>query len=604
MLTRYPSGLINKSHFRGGPSLNALNYLENVKVLAYAGRVFRFCPDGKKASMDDPYFNKFCREKFGKQPNQLFTEYGLAKSNKIAGYSSLLKYDKLQPDALRIDLWKETLDWAEKHFILMSNSKVLDFGGSREEQIESWSEIESDIEKRASAGYPWSHWFGNKRELFEFRQDLCDQCLDECRLISKNTCPCRCQGFFRDYCIQYWQDLAKEDCKPIFWTNNVKEEIRPMEKLLLNKLRTFIGPSSEHVVANSQMNGDMNQKMYDSVHKHWSFVGGTKFYRGWNKMYRRLSKHPNAFELDESEFDSSLFREAMWGMCEFRWRMLSPEFRTAENRVRLINLYHDIVESYIVTQDGDVVRKDTGNSSGSGNTINDNTVILFRLLSYAWLVLCDEQRQVWSVEYYEQMRKYESFIESVEAALTGDDNTWTCSNEVVGWFNAKSVSRVWQCCGVKTTSPCYEARKLEDCAFLSAGFLRVGDCMVPVPEHAKTMASLAFHDPSPENPRWSLLRACALRIESFWCVESRTLIMDYITWLLREHHAGLHSEQNVNDPKDIFTFTQVFSVFKTDTEIQNLYLLNEGGLTRCKAGVFQNDFDYLYDVGLSGSVEA
>jgi len=610
VLCAYPDGLTNKCLFRGGPSQNAENYLLNVKELKYAGRVFRHVPEGNKRAMDDPFFTAFCKiNNDGAGPRDLYPEYDLAIPNKTAGYLSLLKYDKLQPDALRADIWNETMNFAEKHFVQMNNSIVRELSlplykdkvqqeVQKEECIEDeWNVIAEDVEKRASAGYPWSHWFKDKRELFEFRSELCEQCQDECRLISKSTCSCRYQGFFRDFCANYWQDLASENCRPTFWTNNVKEEIRPIDKLLLNKLRTFIGGASEHVVANSQLNGDMNQKMYDSVHKHWSFVGGTKFYRGWNKMFKRVNKHPNAFELDESEYDSSLFREAMYGMMEFRWRMLHPSHRTKENRNRLRNIYRDIVDSYIITQDGDVVQKNTGNSSGSGNTINDNTVILYRLLAYAWLLLCEENKFVWSTSYYEKMRTYESFSANVEAALTGDDNTWTCSDEVVGWFNAKSVSRVWASVGVKTTSPCYEPRRLEDCRFLSASFLNVDECMVPVPEHVKVMASLAFHNPSPMNPRWSLLRACALRIESFWCNKSRLILSDYIQWLLKNYHSLLHSKQDVTDKKDIFTFAQVFSVYKTDTEIKQLYLMNESSSEEI---VFD---EKLYQFGLSGCAE-
>jgi len=614
ILLTYPNELKNLSSFRGGPSKNAEIFLAGMNTLKYAGRVHRFCPEKKHCTMDDPYFTHWCKLVNNAQgPRDLWPNYDLAVPNKAAGYLSLLKYDKLQPDALCMDLWNETMTFAEKHFIAMSNSKVRDLTLpcrsdkveqeiAKEEQIEQWTEIVDDVEKRASAGYPWTHWFRTKGELFEYRAELCDRCLDECRLVSKSSCACRFQGFMRDYCSQYWEDLANEDCRPCFWTNNVKEEIRPIEKLAINKLRTFIGGATEHVVANSQLNGDMNQKQYDSVHTHWSFVGGTKFYRGWNKMFKRLSRHPNAFELDESEFDSSLFREAMYGMMEFRWRMLHPQFRTAENRNRLRNVYRDIVDSYIVTQDGDVVQKNTGNSSGSGNTINDNTVILYRLLAYAWLVLCEEQRKNWTVEYFNSMRTFVNFHKHVEAALTGDDNTWTCSDEVVGWFNAKSVSRVWLSVGVKTTSPCYEARKLDECRFLSAGFLEVDKCMVPVPEHVKTMASLAFHDPSPMNPRWSLLRACALRIESFWCYESRVIISEYISWLLKNFDKELHSAKDVNDTKDIFTFEQVYSVYKTDNEIKQLYLMNESYIASVQLA-FTSEVEEIYQYGLMGSAE-
>jgi len=533
-----------------GPSKNAQTFLANCNHLTNLGRLKRFCPDGRVHDCDDRYFAAFCVMYFNKTPKRIWNEYQLAKPNNTAGYLSLLKYDKPQPDLLDAEIWAKTMDWAERHFILMSNSDVTDPDVTEcdDETDEMWQEIVADVEKRASPGYPWTHWFKTKKELFEFQEGI----------------------LIKSHCLKYWNDLGDASCRPVFWTNNVKEELRPFEKIILNKLRTFVGSPTEHVVACQQLFGNMNEAMYGTVHRHWSYVGGTKFRRGWNKLYKRLSIHPNAFELDESEYDSSLFRECMYGCAEFRKRQLKPQFRTPQNNNRIDNLYREIVESLIVTQDGDVVMKDTGGPSGSFNTIGDNTIGLFRLLAYAWIRLCRENN-------LPQYETYEMFVSHVEAALNGDDNTWTCSNEVVGWFNAKSVARIWSGIGVTTKSPCWESRKLEDCWFLSSGFRKIADCWVPYPEYEKVMCSLAFHNPSPMNPRWSLLRACALRIESFWCDRSRQLISDYIGWLLREKWGELHLAQDPKDPKDVFSFNDVYSVYKTDTQIKQLYLMEESG---------------------------
>jgi len=529
------------------------------------GRVRRFVPEGGKHDCDDRFFQSFCVKIFGKTPRKIFDEYQLAKPNHTAGYLSLLKYNKPQPE-LDLEAWAETLTWAEKHFVHMGNSDVRDFDvcDEKEETDEMWDEVSSDVEKRASPGYPWTHWFKSKKELYDYQEG----------------------EFFKTFCLKYWQDLSQPCCRPVFWTNNVKEELRPLEKAFANLLRTFVGSPAELVTAMQQMFADMNDKQHSSVHKHWSFVGGTKFRRGWNKLYKRLNRHPNAFELDESQYDSSLFRESMFGMAEFRWRKLKPQFRTGENRNRLDNIYKEIVESLIVTQDGDVVMKETGGPSGSFNTIDDNTVILFRLLAYAWIVLCKENG-------HPEMATYECFITHVEAAMNGDDNTWTCSDEVVGWFNATSVSRVWSGIGVTTKSPDFKPRKLEDCWFLSSGFRKIGDCWVPYPEHQKVMASLAYHNSSPFNPRWSLLRACALRIESFWNDESRFLIDEYISFLLNNHWNELHAPRDLKDPKDMFSFDDVFSVYKTDTQIKQLYLMEESNCKVAESVGALGDLDQL-----------
>jgi len=179
------------------------------------------------------------------------------------------------------------------------------------------------------------------------------------------------------------------------------------------------------------------------LNKTWSFVGCTKFLGEWDALYRRLGRYGkprseeflrNAFELDESAFDCSLFRRAMYGQRDIRWSMLDPLERTPENWSRFSALYDDVVETVICLETGEIVRKSTGNPSGCSNTVVDNTMILFRLLAYAWILLARAEGRPTT---------YLDFKQEVEAALNGDDNTFTVSDEVVGWFNATSVSKIW-----------------------------------------------------------------------------------------------------------------------------------------------------------------
>jgi len=535
-LLLYPKDIYSQALDPRGSSGRARRFLENAREMRVVGKVKRFAKD-KVRNSDDPFFAEFVRSKFGASPSKIFTKYGLAQPNLEAGYQSLIKYDKPQP-TLQGDLWALAGTWAEKHFMCMANSEVW----------EDYDYVKSELDMKASSGFPWN--------------------------VDEN---CRSKGEFyarpdaEEFIENYFERLAQPYCPPVFWTNNVKEEIRSAEKMAQNKLRTFVGSPIEHVHACTQMFGDMNEKYYSTANMghHWSFVGSTKFYRGWTKLFKRLSKHPNAFELDESEFDSSLFREAMYGMAELRFRMLAPEFQTEENRNRIWNLYVEIVDSVIITQDGDVVTKNTGNPSGSANTIVDNTIILFRLLAYAWLVLCREHGREGLDD------TYTSFMENVEAALNGDDNTWTCSDYVVGWYNALNISKIWSAIGVTTKSDVWAPRKLIECSFLSHSFRQVGADFVPIPEGEKVLCSMAYHLKS-ATPRWSLLRACALRIESFWDDQCREVLSQYIQWLCKEYSTELHADKDPKDKLDMFTFQEVYSVYKTDSEIKMLYLSEEG----------------------------
>jgi hypothetical protein len=515
-----------------GMSSDAAKVIGSVKNLHYIGRVKRWVMYKEKRN-DDPNFSFWYNRKFGDNRFAIDTKkFNLAHGNHIAGFYSLRKYDKEQPHVDE-EVFGRTYDWVQKHFHCMAYSTVL----TLEDAIKV-------TDKTASVGFPYSELMNEQTGLIYKAKSKGNWLLDPVN---------------QEYLKTYVNEIAaKPDCDPVLWSNNVKKEIRLTEKICSNSLRTFVSPPIEHIILAQMLFWEMNNKLYHSSDKTWSFVGRSPFLRGFHNLFNRLNKHKNAFECDESEYDSSLFRRLMYGMRDLRWDWLAPGCKTPLNFVRLNNVYRDIVESWIVTTRGDVFQKETGNPSGSLNTISDNTIILFRLLAYAWLILAP----------HEKYKTYQMFMMHVEAALNGDDNTWTCSDEVVNWFNAKSVAKVWSEIGITTKYGAENARKLEDCKFLSSSFGKCNGVWVPVPETSRVLACLGKNTKFPDNPRFSLLRACAMRIQSFFNLECRYLIDEYIQWLISTKWDLLHAPCADSDP---FTFDNVYSVYKTDWELINLY---------------------------------
>jgi len=330
-----------------------------------------------------------------------------------------------------------------------------------------------------------------------------------------------------------------------------------------------MGSPLEHVMVCMMYCWIMNEQFYRSANKHWSFVGATKYHRGINMLFSRLMKHPNAFSLDESAYDATLAARLLGDLVDFRFEMLEKKLQTQENYNVLRSLYRDIIHSYTVCTEGEVFLKHTGNPSGSANTIVDNTLILYRLLAYAWLKLAPED-----------MKQQQQFEENVEAALNGDDNLWTCSDKVVKWFNATSVVAEWKKIGIKAhvdpdIPENYLPRKLLDCDFLCQNFKVVDGTVVPYPETEKIMCALAFGGKTQTSVKMTLMRALALRIESFYNDECRKTLKDLIKWLFLKYDSQLRSSPRVVSGVQEPTFDQIKSVYFTDAEIAKLYLGNE-----------------------------
>jgi len=89
---------------------------------------------------------------------------------------------------------------------------------------------------------------------------------------------------------------------------------------------------------------------------------------------------------------------------------------------------------------------------------------------------------------------------------------------------------IWSSIGVTTNTPCEAPRALKDVSFLSQGFREDRGIWLPVPETARVLCSLRWGS-SDDDVRWHLMRAYALRIDSWGNLECRTFIQQYIEWI-------------------------------------------------------------------------
>jgi hypothetical protein len=79
-----------------------------------------------------------------------------------------------------------------------------------------------------------------------------------------------------------------------------------------------------------------------------------------------------------------------------------------------------------------------------------------------------------------------------------------------------------------------------------------------------------------DDVRWHLLRASALRIDSWANEEVRDVLMDYINYLRRRHCDEMFGDVEFNPKRDPMSMDQVLSVYKSDQWIWGLYSGEEG----------------------------
>lgn len=451
------------------------------------------------------------------------TEWGLPVPNREAAYISLAKYAKDVPalSTEQVFAINTAMNWTEKHFgPYMQNSRVKEL-----------DEVVEGVDKTTSPGFPWTRKYAKKRAMIDDWKD------------------------FSQFMVDDWERLRDPLYVAVFG-NSLKEEVRPRVKIDANSIRTFTAGPIEMTLHGNRLFEDMNQKFYASHLKSASVVGFSPLKAGWDALFRKLKRHPNGFALDESQYDSSLRAYLMWGCAQFRWNMLRPQDQTPENKERLLEYYRNLINTVILTSDGVFVRKTGGNPSGSVNTISDNTLILFMLLAYGWIMIVPDE-----------LCSYEKFDSELALALCGDDNTWTVSDAALPYFNAESLIKEWARIGITTTTDSMTPRPVEELDFLSAHTVFIDGIACPLYSREKLLTSLLYSRES-ENPAYTLVRASALLRVGWTDPQLRGYLREFISWLVEEYDIVLQNTEEWRQAKcQIPTEMDLYTLFLGESQL-------------------------------------
>jgi len=100
--------------------------------------------------------------------------------------------------------------------------------------------------------------------------------------------------FFKEYTDDDKQEILKQSYERLYtgklgvWNGTLKAELRPKEKVKLNKTRVFTAAPLDTLLAGKGCVDDFNNQIYDkNLEGPWT-VGITKFYGQWDKFLRKL----------------------------------------------------------------------------------------------------------------------------------------------------------------------------------------------------------------------------------------------------------------------------------------------------------------------------
>jgi len=522
--------------------------------MPWRGRIHRRAKEPRDRYWGDELFFKFVNTlKSSEQEHveQALQEYFPSQKSRFASYHSTRKYDRPQP-VLNRQLWEISRMWTVQHFqVAMAGARLTS------PAIYAWS-----LRPWTTPGFPFVWTWPTKAQALQDEK-------------------------FWDFYEQYKASDFEWD---VLWGSTVKsDELRPPEKIVLSELRTFLSSPIHHNIALGEMCADMNDRLKNSTAT-WSTLGRSNFNREWHDTMSSF-KHPHFFGADLSNQDASMFREAMLDQAGIRFEMLGRDLQTEQNWKRMSNLYIQIVYSLIVLAQGEVVEKDTGNPSGSGNTITDNTMILFRCYAYSWLLLWLEKYNSFAVFQFQDEFRYSTYMKHVIARIIGDDSLLNISDHALAVFHIRAIVRaMWSLFIVlkpENEEPLADFQELSFCSHTTKTYFGT---YVPVMEYSRGVASLGWkgasllhragaevNDPS---VHYTLQRALDIRREGFWNDRLFALADAFVRWILEEY-APLLSKPAANGPIAGKPLEDILSSYLSEQALIYLYTGKESVVKQC-----------------------
>lgn len=400
-----------------------------------------------------------------------------------------------------------------------------------------------ELNKQTSPGWPFTMQFSKKKDAI---QD------------------------FPQILNMYWHLLKTHLPVPTVWTLTVKQELRPLEKHVKygaeqDNFRVFTAGPLERIASGNRMFLDQNNRLYDAAGRTPSEVGSSKFYGGFARILGKFKNHPCAWSLDLKGFDSTQSEDLHYRVRDFRISMFQ---RLTHDQVTIIhNLYRTLVHGIIITTQGELIQKNRGNCSGGDNTISDNGYIALICIFYAWIRCFMEQ-------FPNQTPKLKFCEETLAIAIIGDNIFIGTKPEHVVWLNARLIYQYALELALTITTDNWEYDLPENLEFCSMKFGTIDGLIVPVPETNKVLSSLMYGSKY-QDTRIDLMRAYALRIESWANLECREIISKYIDFLLNKYREELVGDAKLGDVT--ITMKQIHSMMKSDRELYSIYTGRELG---------------------------
>nr|QED45068.1 polyprotein [Leek yellow stripe virus] len=321
--------------------------------------------------------------------------------------------------------------------------------------------------------------------------------------------------YFADFSDEDKCEIVKESCKRLFlgkmgvWNGSLKAELRPIEKVLANKTRSFTAAPLDTLLGGKVCVDDFNNQFYS---RHFDLpwtVGMSKFRKGWDTLLRKLPENWIYCDADGSQFDSSLSPYLINAVLKIRLHFME-DWDVGETMLR--NLYTEIVYTPIATPDGTIVKKFKGNNSGQPSTVVDNSLMV-----------------VFSMYYAMEMSNIEDIHNKCVFFVNGDD--LLIAVEPGSELFLDSLQNLFQQLGLNYNFDSRTRNKEELCFMSHMGILQDG---IYIPKLDKERVVSILEWDRAQQPEHRLEAICAAMIEAWGYPDLLDRIRKFYCWVLEQ----------------------------------------------------------------------
>ncbi len=334
------------------------------------------------------------------------------------------------------------------------------------------------------------------------------------------------KDYFEKFTPEQKEQILRDSCRRLYegklgvWTGSLKSELRPMEKVLANKTRTFTAAPIDTLLAGKVCVDDFNNQFYSkNIECCWT-VGMTKFYGGWNKLLTALPDGWLYCDADGSQFDSSLTPYLINAVLGIRLAFMEDwdiGFKMLEN------LYTEIIYTPISTPDGTVVKKFRGNNSGQPSTVVDNSLMVVLAMNYCFV------KEGYAFEEVDSICRF--FVNGDDLLIAVNPTHESLLDRMGDHFSTLGLNYTFDS----------RTKNKEDLWFMSHCGISVEGMYIPKLEEERIVSILQWDRAALPEHRMEAI--CAAMIESWGYPELTHQIRRFYAWLLeKEPFSSLVSE--------------------------------------------------------------